>query len=365
MERVDCIVIGAGVVGLAISRALAMAGREVVLLEAVNAVGTVTSSRNSEVIHAGMHYEPGSLKAKLCVEGNTKMRAFAASHGVGVQMVGKIIIAANDTELATVRHLYETGLANGVKGLAMISGADVKAMEPEVICIGALYSPNTGIVDSHGLMLAIEGEAENHGTSIALETPVLGGCATEAGVVVQVGGANPTEILAKLVVISAGHGACALGKAFGLPNVPTPYLCKGNYFSLLGKAPFQKLVYPVPESASLGVHYTLDMSGRGRFGPDAEWIDTPDYNVDPGRAQMFYDAIARYWPAIRDRVLEPAYSGIRPKIHPPGKGRPDFMIVGPKEHGVNGIIGLFGIESPGLTSSLAIGDHVAAMAAAL
>jgi L-2-hydroxyglutarate oxidase LhgO len=365
MERVDCAVIGGGVVGLAISRALSMAGREVVLLEALNAVGTVTSSRNSEVIHAGMHYEPGSLKARLCVEGNAKMRAFAVTHNVGVQMVGKLIIAANDAETATIRHLYETGVANGVKGLELISAADVKRMEPEVICVGALYSPNTGIVDSHALMLAIQGEAETHGMSLALETPVSGGRATDEGVVVDVGGATPTQFLANTVVISAGHGACALGRAFGLPNVPTPYLCKGNYFSLLGKAPFQKLIYPVPESASLGVHYTLDMSGRGRFGPDAEWIDTPNYDVDPGRAQMFYDAIARYWPPIRNRALEPAYAGIRPKIHPPGKGRPDFMIVGPKQHGVKGIIGLFGIESPGLTSSLAIGDYVAAMAAGL
>ncbi|HEY4263928.1 MAG TPA: NAD(P)/FAD-dependent oxidoreductase [Micropepsaceae bacterium] len=365
MERIDCAVIGAGVVGLAIARALALSGREVVVLESQGAIGTGISSRNSEVIHAGMHFATGSLKARFCVAGNAMLRAFAASHNVPFRMVGKLIVAVNADEERALAELYRLGNANGVAGLELISGVDAMRMEPELHCAQALYSPNSGIVDVHSLMLALRGDAEAHGAVIALKTPVEDGRSRSDGVLVRIGGPDATEILAKTVVIAAGLDACRLGRAFALSSVPTPYLCKGNYFALTGKPPFRRLIYPIPETASLGVHYTCDLSGQGRFGPDAEWIETENYDVDPNRAGQFYRAIGRYWPAIANRTLEPAYSGIRPKIHAQGTPRPDFRIAGPGEHGAAGIIALYGIESPGLTSSLAIADHVRDLAASL
>jgi len=362
MERIDCAVIGAGVVGLAIARALAIAGREVVILESREAIGTGISSRNSEVIHAGMHYPSGSLKARFCVAGNALLRNFATSHNVPFRMVGKLIVAIGANEEKELAALYRQGCANGVPGLELISGADATAMEPELHCTMALSSPNSGIIDVHSLMLALQGEAEAHGAVLALKTPVEGGSAGSEGVLVKIGGAEPTQILAKTLVIAAGLHACPMGRAFGLPDVPTPYLCKGSYFGLTGKAPFQRLIYPLPEKASLGVHYTADLAGHGRFGPDAEWIETENYDVDPKRAEPFYDAIRRYWPGIAQRTLEPAYAGIRPKIHAPNAPRADFAIAGPRQHGHPGIVALYGIESPGLTSSLAIADHVRDMA---
>ena len=362
MERIDCAVLGAGVVGLAIARALALAGREVVVLESREAIGTGISSRNSEVIHAGMHFASGSLKARFCVAGNAMMRAFAASHNVPFRMTGKLIVAVDANEEKALLDLHDLGRANGVSGLELISGADAALMEPELRCSMALFSPNSGIVDVHALMLALQGEAEAHGAVVALKSPVEGGAREGDGVLLRIGGAEPTEILAKTVIIAAGLDACRLGRAFGLPGVPTPYLSKGSYFGLAGKPAFQRLIYPLPEQASLGVHYTCDLSGRGRFGPDAEWIESENYDVDPSRAEMFYSAIRRYWPGIAGRTLEPAYAGIRPKIHAPGTPRPDFMIAGPPQHGVPGIIALYGIESPGLTSSLALADYVRDMA---
>jgi L-2-hydroxyglutarate oxidase LhgO len=246
--------------------------------------------------------------------------------------------------------------------LELISGADAMRMEPELHCSMALFSPNSGIIDVHALMLALQGEAEAHGAAVALKSPVEGGRGRDGGVLVKIGGLDPTEVVAKTVVIAAGLDACRLGKAFALPAVPTPYMCKGNYFGLAGRPAFERLIYPLPERATLGMHYTCDLSGRGRFGPDAEWIEHENYDVDPSRAQMFYDAIRRYWPGIAGRTLEPAYAGIRPKIHAPGTPRPDFMIAGPRQHGVAGIIALYGIESPGLTSSLALADYVADLA---
>ena len=363
MDRIDCAVIGAGVVGLAIARALALAGREVVVLEAEGAIGTGISSRNSEVIHAGMHYTPGSLKARFCVAGNAMLQSFAASHNVPFRMVGKLIVAVNADEEKELAALYRQGRENNVIGLELISGADAMRLEPELHCTMALHSPNSGIVDVHHLMLALEGEAEARGAAIALKTPVEGGHVTGDGVVVKIGGADPTEILANTVVISTGLNACRLARAFGLTSVPTPYMCKGNYFALTGKAPFQRLIYPMPENASLGLHYTTDLGGNGRFGPDAEWITVENYDVAPERAEMFYRAIRRYWPKVMDRTLEPAYAGIRPKIHAPNEPRRDFRIDGPREHGAAGIIALYGIESPGLTSSLALADYVRDMAA--
>jgi L-2-hydroxyglutarate oxidase LhgO len=362
MERIDCAVIGAGVVGLAIARALALSGREVVILESREAIGTGISSRNSEVIHAGMHFATGSLKARFCVAGNAMLRSFAETHKVPFRMVGKLIVAVGVDEERALEGLYQQGILNRVSGLELISGADAMRMEPELHCTQALYSPNSGIIDAHALMLALQGEAEAHGAAVALNAPVQGGRAREDGVAMKIGGRDPTEILAKTVVIAAGLNACQLGRAFALPSVPTPYLCKGNYFALTGKAPFQRLIYPIPESASLGVHYTSDLAGHGRFGPDAEWIEAENYDVDPKRAEQFYRAIRRYWPDVAHRTLEPAYAGIRPKIHAPGTPRPDFAIAGTPQHGVPGIVALYGIESPGLTSSLAIADYVRDMA---
>jgi L-2-hydroxyglutarate oxidase LhgO len=362
MERLDCVVIGAGVVGLAAARALALIGREVVILESREAIGTGISSRNSEVIHAGMHFPSGSFKARFCVAGNAMLQSFAASHNVPFRMMGKLIVAVDADEERELTALYHLGVANEVSDLELISGADAMRMEPELHCSRALFSPNSGIIDVHGLMLALQGEAEAHGAVVALKSPVEGGRVQDTGVQVKIGGLEPTEIVAKTVVIATGLDACRLGKAFALPGVPTPYMCKGNYFGLAGKPAFQRLIYPLPERASLGMHYTCDLSGRGRFGPDAEWIDNENYDVDPSRAQMFYTAIRRYWPGIAGRTLEPAYAGIRPKIHAPGTPRPDFMIAGPRQHGVPGIIALYGIESPGLTSSLALADYVADLA---
>ncbi len=362
MERVDCVVIGAGVVGLAGARALALAGREVVILESREAIGTGISSRNSEVIHAGMHFPSDSFKARFCVAGNALLRSFAASRNLPFRMVGKLIVAVDAGEEKELAALYDLGRANKVSGLELISGAEAMRMEPELHCSKALFSPNSGIIDVHALMLALRGEAEAQGAVLALKSPVEGGAARDDGVVVKVGGLEPMEIVAKTVVIAAGLEACRLGRVFGLPAVPTPYMSKGSYFGLAGKPAFQRLIYPLPERASLGVHYTCDLSGRGRFGPDAEWIEIENYDVDPSRAEMFFSAIRRYWPGIAGRTLEPAYAGIRPKIHAPGTPRPDFMIVGPRQHGVPGIIALYGIESPGLTSSLALADYVADLA---
>ena len=363
MERIDCAVIGAGVIGLAIARALALAGREVVVLEAQGAIGTGISSRNSEVIHAGMHYPPGSLKAQLCVAGNAMLRDFARSHHVPFRMLGKLIVAANPDEEKALAALYRQGCANKVAGLELISGADAMRMEPELHCTMALYSPNSGIVDVHGLMLALQGEAEAHGAVVALKAQVEGGRGDSNGVTVNIGGPDATQIIATTLVISAGLETCRLARAFGLPSVPAAYLCKGNYFALTGDAPFQRLIYPLPENASLGLHYTCDLGGNGRFGPDAEWIEAENYDVDPKRAESFYRAIRNYWPGVMGRTLEPAYAGIRPKIHGPHEKRADFRIDGPRQHGVPGIIALYGIESPGLTSSLALGDYVRDIAA--
>jgi L-2-hydroxyglutarate oxidase LhgO len=358
MERVDCVVIGAGVVGLAVARAFALAGRGVVVLEAREAIGTGISSRNSEVIHAGIYDPTRSLKARLCVAGNAMLRTFAASHNVPFRMVGKLIVAVDAGEEQELADLYRRGCANSVSGLELISGAEAMRMDPELHCRRALFSPNSGILDVHAFMLALQGEAEAHGAVVALKAPVEAGRADDEGVLVRVGGAEPAQIHAKTLVIAAGLDACRLGRAFGLAAVPTPHLCRGSYFGLAGKPPFQRLIYPLPGSASVGLHYSCDLAGQGRFGPDVEWVETEDYDVDPTRAVLFYRATSRYWPGVIGRVLEPAFAGIRPKIHAPGELRPDFMVAGPPHHGIPGVIALFGIESPGLTASLALAEHV-------
>lgn len=363
-ESVECVVIGAGVVGLAVARRLALAGREVVVLEAAGTIGTETSSRNSEVIHAGIYYAKGSLKARLCVAGKRALYDFCASHGVAHLRTGKIIVATSDSQMAELHRLKRTAAANGVDDLEWMTPAEVSTLEPAVFCVGALWSPSTGIVDSHGLMLACQGDAEAHGATIAFLSPVLGGQVQGDGIRLQVGGADPMTLKAAMVVNSAGLHAQAVARAIvGIPSaaIPPCYYAKGNYYTLLGPPPFTHPIYPVPEQAGLGVHVTVDLGGQVRFGPDVEWVQEIDYDVDPRRADAFYAAIRRYYPGLKDGALQPGYAGIRPKIQAPGEPAKDFMIQGPQDHNIPGLVNLFGIESPGLTASLAIADHVAAL----
>ncbi len=361
MEQVDCVVIGAGVVGLAVARALAQAGREVLILEAESAIGTGTSSRNSEVIHAGIYYPQGSLKARLCVDGRDALYAFCDSHGVPYRRCGKLIVGTDASQLAGLDALQAHALANGVDDLRRLHAGEVKMLEPQLNAVAGLLSPSTGIVDSHALMLALQGDAEAAGALLALHAPVTAMAVMEAGLCVEVGGDAPMTLLAASVINCAGHAApeiAARTAGFAAESVPARYFAKGSYFSLATATPFHHLVYPLPEPGGLGVHLTLDLGGQARFGPDVEWVDSLDYTMDESRAERFYAAIRRYWPALPDGVLQPAYTGIRPKISGPGEPAADFRIDGPAEHGVAGLVNLFGIESPGLTAALAIADEV-------
>jgi L-2-hydroxyglutarate oxidase LhgO len=365
MENVDCVVVGAGVVGLAVARALALAGREVIVLEAAEAIGTETSSRNSEVIHAGIYYPKGSLMARACVEGRRKLYAYCREHDVPHRNCGKLIVATNAQEDDMLASIQGRAEANGVEGMRVLTAAEARALEPNLQCTSALFSPATGIIDSHTYMLALQGDAEAHGAMIAFHSPMLGGRVTAAGIEVDVGGAEPMQLRARLLVNSAGLHAPGLArKIAGMPSdrVPAAYYAKGNYFTLSGRSPFSRLIYPVPVPGGLGVHITIDMGGQAKFGPDVEWIPSIDYSVDPHRADKFYAAVRKYWPALKDGALQPGYAGIRPKIVPQGAPAQDFTITGPADHGVPGLIHLFGIESPGLTASLALGEHVRAMA---
>ncbi len=366
-EQVDCVVIGAGVVGLAIARALAIAGREVVIVESENAIGTGISSRNSEVIHAGIHYPPGSLKARLCVRGKALMYAFCAERHVPHSRIGKLVVATDDAQRGALDHVLENARASGVDDLEALDASQAATLEPAIRCVAALWCPSTGIVDSHALMLALLADAEAHGATLALSSRVVGGAVTSDGIALRVASDDTFALEARLVVNCASLGATRVARAIdGMPaaSIPTIHYAKGNYFSLTGRSPFRHLIYPLPEASGLGVHVTPDLGGQAKFGPDVEWLapDAPfDFNVDPGRVDLFVDVIRRYWPALPDDALAPAYAGIRPKLSGPGEAAADFVIAGPHDHGVAGLVNLFGIDSPGLTSSLAIAEHVASL----
>lgn len=364
-DAVDCVVVGAGVVGLAVARALALQGREVMVLEAADAIGTGTSSRNSEVIHAGLYYATGSLKARLCVQGRDLLYAYCAERAVPHRRCGKLIVATAPDQVAALQGIEARARANGVADLQWLDAKAAQALEPALQCVAALHSPSTGIVDSHALMLALQGDLEHAGGLVALNSPLAQARCTAGGIHLQA--ADGTELLARTVVNAAGLAAPDLARRFaGLDahHAPTPYYAKGSYFTLAGRAPFSRLVYPAPEAAGLGVHLTLDMGGQARFGPDVQWVDAPDdLQVDPARGDAFYAEVRKYWPGLRDGALVPGYAGMRPKISAPGEPAADFVVQGPAVHGVPGLVNLFGIESPGLTSALALGDHVAVLAA--
>jgi L-2-hydroxyglutarate oxidase LhgO len=362
MDTVECLVIGAGVLGLAIARALARSGREVVVLESERVIGSGISSRNSEVIHAGLYYPTGLRKTRLCVDGKAMLYVFCEEFGVPHRRCGKILVATSEGEIGQLAAINRQAEANGVMDLVWLSPDDVRAIEPALAVTKALLSPSTGIIDSHAFMLALRGDAERYGVMLALETPVVSGRADRKGLIIETGGENPIHIAANIVVNSAGLGAQAVARSIArMPRdkIPPLHLAKGNYFVLATASPFSHLIYPIPAPGGLGVHLTLDIAGRARFGPDVEWIEAIDYAVDPKRGEAFYAAIRTYWPGLPDGALHPDYSGIRPKIERPGGSGTDFLIQDERDHGVIGLINLFGIESPGLTASLAIAELVA------
>ena len=372
MDAIQTVVIGAGVVGLAVARRLALDGQEVLLLESADAFGTGTSSRNSEVIHAGIYYPAGSLKAQLCVQGRQQLYAYCQERSVAHKQCGKLIVATSSDQVAQLSAIQAKAALNGLTGadaLRLLTQAEAKALEPALQCDAALWSPSTGIVDSHALMLSYLGDFENAGGLLALNA-----CFESAQVVpgedkgttrFVVRTRDGTELLAQRVVNAAGLTAPNVAQKFtGMKTngLPKAYYAKGNYFSLSGKSPFSHLIYPVPEAAGLGVHLTLDMAGQAKFGPDVEWVDSPDQLlVDPRRGDAFYAEVRKYWPGLKDGALLASYAGIRPKINAPSEAAADFCIMGPQGHGVKGLVHLLGIESPGLTSSMAIADRVWAL----
>jgi L-2-hydroxyglutarate oxidase LhgO len=360
MDRVDAVVIGAGVVGLAVARALALEGREVMVLEQENLIGSGTSSRNSEVIHAGIYYPQGSLKAALCVQGKEMLYAYCGERGLPHRRCGKLIVATSDEQVAQLDTILAKARVNGVTDLVKLGAQEAKALEPALHCVAALLSPGTGIVDSHAFMLSLQGDLENAGGLVALGSKVSSAQCSADGILIRTD--DGAELMASTVVNAAGLHAPAVAARFeGLPaaRVPRARYAKGNYFTLSGRSPFSRLIYPVPEAAGLGVHLTIDLGGQAKFGPDVQWVDSPDdLVVDPARGDAFYAEVRKYWPGLADGALQAGYAGIRPKISGPGEVAADFVIQGPGEHGVPGLVNLFGIESPGLTSALAIGERV-------
>ena len=363
MDKVDGVIIGAGVVGLAVARALIQSASpcgEWLVLEAADAIGTKTSARNSEVIHAGIYYPQGSYKAQLCVQGRDMLYAYALERGVSHQRCGKLIVATHEAQMAALESIIKKAHANGVTDVVMLNAEQAQAMEPALHCVAALHSPSTGIVDSHGLMLSLQGDFENAGGIVALNAEVVSAVCRDDGIALLM--ADGSELLAQTVVNAAGLTAPRLAQKFeGLSSlhVPQAFFAKGNYFTLSGKSPFSHLIYPVPEAAGLGVHLTLDLGGQAKFGPDVQWVDAPDdLQVSTAHESSFYTEVRRYWPALPDGALQAGYAGIRPKISGPHEVAADFCIQGPAVHGVKGLVNLFGIESPGLTSSLAIAQAV-------
>ncbi len=367
MDRIDAVVVGAGAVGIAVARELALRGRETIVLEAESGIGNGISSRNSEVIHAGIYDAAGSLKARLCVAGRRLLYSYCEAHGVGHRRCGKLVVAATPAQVETLRSIERRALGNGVEGLRWLSGDAARALEPALSGEAALLSTATGIVDSHALMLAYQGDLERAGGVLVLRSPFEGATVVRDGFVLRIGGASPFEIGAGLLVNSTGLHAPALARridGLAAAHVPATWFAKGNYYALAGRSPFTRLVYPVPEPGGLGVHLTLDLAGQARFGPDVEWLaatspEEIDYAVDPARSALFYAAIRRYWPGLKDGSLAPAYSGVRPKLQGPDEPASDFVLQGPEAHGVSGLMNLYGIESPGLTASLAIAAEVA------
>ncbi|MEN9378409.1 MAG: hypothetical protein RJB15_87 [Pseudomonadota bacterium] len=372
MEQVDCVVIGAGVVGLAVAREMALQGRETILLERENAFGTISSARNSEVIHAGIYYPKDSLKAKLCVQGNRLLYEYCRDHQVATQPYGKLIVASDEAQIDDLRAILYKAQNNGVPEIKFISGEEAKALEPNLKCSAAILSSTTGIVDSHGYMLSLLGGFEDAGGMVAYQSPLISakpiGDKAKNGYLLEVGGADGMQIQTQLLINCAGISAPAVAqKIEGLSKeqIPKAYFAKGNYFSLSGKSPFNHLIYPIPEPGGLGVHLTLDMGGQAKFGPDVEWLDIDqedqiDYTVDPKRGDGFYEAVRRYWPGLKDGSLQPDYSGVRAKIVPPNSPAGDFCFSTPQEHKMQGLYNLYGFESPGLTSSLAIARYLEA-----
>jgi L-2-hydroxyglutarate oxidase LhgO len=368
LEKCDCVVVGAGVVGLAVARQFATAERDVLVLEAEETFGTGTSSRNSEVVHAGLYYPAGSLKAQLCRRGRDLLYRYLEEYSIEYLRCGKLVVATDIEEIELLRGIERRARANGVDDLRWLSGNEANVLEPGLHCLAALLSPSTGVFDSHGFMLSLKGDVEAYGGAFAFKARVTGGSLREDGIAIYVrnDGAD-VGLLCRTVVNCAGLGAPSVARSicgFLQENVPPLHYSKGSYFSLAARPPFAMLVYPPPDLASIGLHYTRDLVGRGRFGPDAQWVDTIDYNVDASRAELFYRSIRRYWPDLPDGSLNPDYAGIRPKIQAPHQPPHDFMIQGPESHGVSGLWNLFGIESPGLTSSLAIGEYVTMRSAA-
>ena len=362
METQDAVVVGAGVVGLAIARALALEGRDVLVIERHGRIGEETSSRNSEVIHAGIYYPPGSLKAKLCVRGKELLYRYCRDRSIRHRRCGKLIVAANETQRAELEAIKARGTASGVDDLEIVDREEAAKLEPEVVCTSALTSPSTGIVDSHELMTSLQGDLEAAGGTVALRCEFLRGQVERNGFALRVRSVGePLDVRARALINSAGLAAGSVaGNVEGLESrhVPRIRFAKGNYFIYRGKHPFRRLVYPVPEPGGLGVHVTLDLHGQARFGPDVQWIDAPDYSVDESRRNQFVEAIRSYWPEVSADRLAPGYAGVRPKLILPGDPPGDFVIQGPDAHGVPGLVNLYGIESPGLTSSLAIAEHV-------
>ncbi|HRY16059.1 MAG TPA: NAD(P)/FAD-dependent oxidoreductase [Candidatus Competibacteraceae bacterium] len=361
MERIDTVVIGAGVIGLATARELALAGHEVLILEACERFGTQTSSRNSEVIHAGIYYPPGSLKAQLCVEGKERLYRYCAARSIAHRRIGKLLIACDEAERPQLTRYAERATANGVP-LEPLTAAEIRRLEPAVRAVAGLYSPSTGMIDSHGFMLALLGDAERAGATLVTHTPAIGGCTTPQGIVLRTGGDAPFELLCEVVVNAAGLFAQDMARrldGFPADRIPPTFYAKGHYFTMSGQHPFQHLVYPMPDRAGLGIHVTLDLGGQCKFGPDVSgWPVTPDDQFEPGLEDKFCQAIRRYYPDLPNGALQPGYTGVRPKITGPMEPAGDFLIQGPAVHGITGLVNLFGIESPGLTAALAIARQV-------